>query len=203
MDLAAGRKWCPPSVPQLGWTQAGKRHHLAPPALPMVTKSKLQGHSNQWPAWQAGGFSHSQLPWFNTAKEVSHQVYLGQVWLHQSNFCLWFVCFLSPSYSRCVHFSFEHLEISGRERLYSPCSGQNHRHSDTLNGQVGPFSAAATPAAGSAPPHPLSHQTHEVRASTQSALLHWSCAREVSQMHTHAFPLQVGVQTVCRTATKK
>lgn len=77
----AGRsscRCCLPPGPDLGWTQAGKRHRLPPPALPTVTKSKLQGHSNRCPGWQAGGFTHSQLPWFNTAEEASHEAYLGQ-----------------------------------------------------------------------------------------------------------------------------
>lgn len=98
-----------------------------------------------------------------------------------------FVCgFLSPSYSRCVHFSFQHFEISRRERLYPPCSGQNHRYSDTLNGKVRSFSAATAPATGSAPPHPLSHQAYEVGASIWSGASRrfrrcvltcaWSCA---------------------------
>lgn len=77
---------------------------------------------------------HTVRPHGLTQLKRHHRAYLGQLWVQQSNFCLWFVCFLSPSYSRCVHFSFQHLEISGRERLYSPCPGQNHRHSDTLNG---------------------------------------------------------------------
>lgn len=80
VGLAAGCRCHLPPGPDLGWTQAGKRHRLPPPALPTVTKSKLQGHSNQRPAWQAGGFAHNQLPWFNTkAKEASHEAYLGQV----------------------------------------------------------------------------------------------------------------------------
>lgn len=89
---------------------------------------------------QSSGIGAEQESWHTvrscglTQLKRQHRAYLGQLWVHQSNFCLWFVSFLSASYSRCVHFSFQHLEISGRERLYSPCPGQNHRYSDPLNG---------------------------------------------------------------------
>lgn len=56
----------------------------------------------QWPntsskVIQTSDLAGKQLPWFNTAEEASHKVCLGQVWLHQSNLCLWFVFFLLPA----------------------------------------------------------------------------------------------------------
>lgn len=127
--------------------------------------------------------AHRKLLWLHTAKEatVSH---MGNKSDCQSDF---FSGFLSPSYSRCVHFSFQHLEISRRERLYPPCSGQNHRYSDTLNGKVRSFSAAAAPTTGSAPPHPLSHQAYEVGASI------WSGASRRFRKCIHV----LGLHSVC------
>ena len=68
----------PPSGLDLGWTWVGKRHHLPPPSSPTVTESRLQGHSNQWPGWQAGGSTCSHLPWFDIAEEAATRRSLGQ-----------------------------------------------------------------------------------------------------------------------------
>ena len=64
---------------------------------------------------------------------------------------------------RSVHISVQHSEVSGREGPHPPRPGQDHRHLDPSDGQSRPDSAAAAPASGPTPPHPLSLQAHEVR----------------------------------------
>ncbi|XP_037675572.1 estrogen receptor isoform X2 [Choloepus didactylus] len=62
---------------------------------------------------------------------------------------------------RSVHLSVQHPEVSGGEGPHPPSPGQDHRYLDPSDGQSWPQPAAAAPAPGSAPPHPLPHQAHE------------------------------------------